>query len=122
MSSEEYCPTSSQGKHNIANDTEMPKPFMYLEWEGLETIQQKLDVHNSMTMAEYIHASLSLLRDHDAYNHSDWDHIFDHVHAVSTDVWPGHGPLLGAGPSLYGTASLRANVNGPTRSLSRRHG
>lgn len=86
ISKEDYHPAPQSGKHNIAVDTEMPKPFMYLEREGLQTVKQHLDVRNSMTCNEYVHASLSLLRDADAYEPVDRDHIFNHTHDVCADI------------------------------------
>lgn len=65
---------------------------MYLEREGLQTVKQRLDVRNSITSGEYIHASLSLLRDTDAYDLLHRDFIFNHIHDVSADIlirpWP----------------------------------
>lgn len=86
MSREEYRPIAQGGKHNIAVDNEMPKPYMYLEREGLQTVKQRLDVRNSITSNEYIHASLSLLRDTESYDPSHREHIFNHIHDVSADI------------------------------------
>lgn len=75
-----------QGAHSI------PKPYMYVVREGINTQKQKLDIRHQITALEYVDASLALLADKRAYNSKDLDNIMCHLKNVTRDAlerpWP----------------------------------
>lgn len=91
MAREDYAGISTQGKP-ANNEPLFMKPYMFIEREGVQTIRQKLDLRASLSMIEYISCTLSLLRDSDAYSHSDLHDIIRHLGAVAIDAmvrpWP----------------------------------
>lgn len=88
-------PETSAGKAHSSYDIigrGLTKPYMYVYREGLSTLKQKLEARQTITAAEYIDATLSLLADHRAYHPDDYNDIFDHLRKVSRDAlerpWP----------------------------------
>lgn len=61
------------------------KPYMYLYREGVSTIKQKVEARQSMTVLEYIDATLALLADHRAYHRDDYIDIMDHLRKLTRD-------------------------------------
>lgn len=92
MSRQNFKPSENKGKRVSYGENGMPKPYMFLEREGLQTNRQKLDVRCSMTSDEYMYCVLALLHDNDSSQPEDRDHILAHVFAVATDIitrpWP----------------------------------
>lgn len=83
---EEYQPASGSGKHTkVSHDGNMPRPYMYIEKEGCDTLKDKLDARPSLSAGEYINAMLLLLDDEAAYERRDKHFIFKHILQVSTD-------------------------------------
>lgn len=83
---------TGHGKPHNNHDIGIPKPFMYVEREGVETLKQKLDNRNSLTALEYMYATISLLHDSAAFQPADKDAILKHLLCVATDAlarpWP----------------------------------
>ena len=71
---------------NIYAENEMPKPYMYISREGIQTLKQKLDIRASLSMPEYVNASIALLMDKRAYHPGDADHVLAHIQDVTHDV------------------------------------
>lgn len=89
---EKLCPSAAQRKHPVyVDEFAMPRPFMYLQREGLYTNEQKLEVRSSMSYLEFMNASLALVVDK-AFDPRDADNILAHILDVSTDAldrpWP----------------------------------
>lgn len=74
------------GKMQPHNESLIAKPYMYADRDGAQNRKQKLDIRASLTMIEYINASLLLLQDDSAYNKADLPAILRHVTYVSTDA------------------------------------
>lgn len=87
IAKEDYKSTSNHGKsHFNYNELGMAKPFMFIYREGLQTPKQKLDIRATLSMIEYVNATVLLLQDNDAYNKDDLLHILAHLAAVTTDA------------------------------------
>ena len=87
---ERFDQPSSEGKTHLTSDIYsdklMPKPCMFVNREGTHTIKQKLDIRSSLTMPEYLAASLALIRDQRACRSEDREHILAHIHDVTQDA------------------------------------
>lgn len=87
---------ASNGRYLYSNDISasriIAKPYMYLYRDGLQSMKQRLDARNSMSLNEYIDAVLALLADRRAYTVADYNDIMDHVRKVTRDAlerpWP----------------------------------
>lgn len=92
MSRQNFKPSENKGKRVSYGESGMPKPYMFLEREGLQTNRQKLDVRCSITSEEYMYCVLALLHEKDSSQPDDREHILAHVFAVATDIltrpWP----------------------------------
>lgn len=92
MSRQNFKQSENSGKTVSYGESGMPKPYMFLEREGLQTNRQKLDLRCSMTSDEYMYCALALLHEKDSCQPEDRDHILEHVFAVATDIltrpWP----------------------------------
>lgn len=92
MSRQNFKPSDNNGKRVSYGDCGMPKPYMFLEREGLQTNRQKLDVRCAMTSDEYMYCALALLHEKDSHQPEDKNDILLHVFAVATDIltrpWP----------------------------------
>ena len=71
---------------NIFAESELPKPYMFVNREGTQTLKQKLEARTSLTQMEYINASLALINDSRAYEPRDRDHILRHIQDVTHDI------------------------------------
>lgn len=80
------------GKPQNNHDIGIPKHFMYIERDGVETLKQKLENRNSLNALEYLYATISLIHDASAYRPDDKNHILKHLLSVATDAlarpWP----------------------------------
>lgn len=92
MSRQNFKPSANAGKRVSYGESGMPKPYMFLEREGLQTNRQRLDLRCAMTSDEYIYCVLALLHEKDSCQHEDRDDILAHLFAVVTDIlnrpWP----------------------------------
>ena len=63
-----------------------PKPYMYLDRPGVETVKKKLELRNTMTYSEYMVAVIKLIRDprHDQ-NEIPRDTLLEHVQQIVED-------------------------------------
>lgn len=62
------------------------KPYMYLYRDGVSTIKQKVEARPTMTVVEYIDATLALLADSRAYHRDDYIDIMDHLRKLTRDA------------------------------------
>lgn len=92
MSRQNFKPSVNKGKRVSYRESGMPKPYMFLEREGLQNNRQKLDVRCSITSDEFMFCALALLNEKDSYQPEDRDDILAHLLAVATDIlirpWP----------------------------------
>ena len=65
---------------------DMPKPYMYVDREGISTNKQLLEIRNSVTMPEYVYATIALVRDSRGCHPDDRDHILAHLQDVAVDA------------------------------------
>ena len=70
----------------------LPKPYMYLDRPGANTIKKKLDLRETMTFNEYVVAYLKMIRDPRVDLHGMVDHHLEHLQQVTEDAatrdWP----------------------------------
>lgn len=82
------CPNT--GRYSYSNDISgsriIAKPYMYLYREGIQTMKQRLEARNNMSLNEYLDAVLALLADRRAYIATDYNDIMDHVRKVVRDA------------------------------------
>ena len=87
---ERFAGLQSDGKHHLAfdvfSDSIMPKPYMFVTREGAQTVKQKLEIRPSLSMIEYINASLSLIMDSRAYAPADREYILAHIQDVTQEA------------------------------------
>ena len=87
---EEFLATRNDDGKGIVSDIYVrnlsPKPYMYLERPGLNTVRKKLDARQTMTYQEYVHAYLKLMRDPRAnQSHLIYFHL-EHLHNIAEDA------------------------------------
>ena len=90
LKKERFAQPHHEGKANLAfdifSDKVMPKPYMYAIREGAHTLKQKLDIRPTLSFAEYVNASIALIRDNRAFNPGDREHILEHIQDVTQDA------------------------------------
>ena len=90
-----HIPRIDEGKSLVSDmfiKDMLPKPDMYLDRPGLNTIKKKLDVRDTMTFHEYLIATIKMIRDPRAEQQDSNDHLLEHLQQVVQDAasrdWP----------------------------------
>ena len=114
---ERFVPLHSEGKNHLAtdifSDSVMPKPYMYVNRDGVTTLKQKLEIRSSLTYAEYINASINLVMDHRACGERDREYILQHIYRMSPMTRSSaRGRAFAAGHNLSGMKSIRGTYIG----------
>ena len=80
--------TEGKAQHmsDIFTECVIPKPYMYVEREGAQTLKQKLDNRTSLSPMEYVNAAIALVNDNRAYDGGDRGAILRHIQDVTHDI------------------------------------
>ena len=72
--------------HDPIVDKAIPKPYMFIEKFGLDTIKKKMDYRSSMTANEYVNAYVRMLCDNRVRDSTTLAQQLAHLKDVTTDI------------------------------------
>ena len=107
LQQERFRPAQVEGKAHLASDAFIenliPKPYMYVSREGVQTLKQKLENRSSTTPMQYVNATIALLNDPRAFHPEDRSHILRHLQDVTHDIMERPWEDVRSGHNIYGT-------------------
>ena len=79
---------SQEGKHtcDILTERKIPKPYMFIEKFGLDTLKKKMDYRSNITAQEYVNSFVRMLCDPRARDMAALPFQLAHLKDVTTDI------------------------------------